>query len=383
MSIRDIFVGRDKEISAMNRALSFALKGQTQVIFVSGEAGIGKTALIGEFAQQAQKKNTELLVAAGSCDSQSGAGDPYLPFREILAMLAGDTAGPLRRKITNPENATRLQKFLSYSGLALVELGPDLLEALIPGYGLLIKTVAFASKQTGLTEKMEKTVKGRGAVVKDIEPGRIAEQYQKVLRKLVKRQPMILVLDDMQWTDAPSSDLLLHLGRQLTDGRLLIIAAYRPDEIEGERGGERHPLKSTIYHLKRYIDCLEIGLDYTTEHESTAFVDAYLAGYPNALGPDFRQALLAHTRGNPLFMHELIVNLLERKDLQLDSDRRLVARPSLTWSEIPDRIEDVIKDRVERLEHKLQDMLSVASVEGTVLSLRLLRAPWIYPSGTC
>jgi predicted ATPase len=76
------FVSRDQQIDTMDRLLSQAISGQGQVCFVTGEAGFGKTSLTAEFARRAQQRNSELLVAIGDCNSQTGIGDPYLPFRE-------------------------------------------------------------------------------------------------------------------------------------------------------------------------------------------------------------------------------------------------------------------------------------------------------------
>lgn len=81
------FVAREAELAQLNRYLNSALTGQSQIIFVTGEAGSGKTALVNHFARQAQQQLTDLVVAGGTCNAHTGSGDPYLPFREILSRL--------------------------------------------------------------------------------------------------------------------------------------------------------------------------------------------------------------------------------------------------------------------------------------------------------
>jgi len=87
---RSAFVARERELEHLDGCLENALSGQGQVIFVTGEAGTGKTALVRAFAHRAESRHAGLIVATGNCNAYTGAGDPYLPFREILAQLTGD-----------------------------------------------------------------------------------------------------------------------------------------------------------------------------------------------------------------------------------------------------------------------------------------------------
>jgi predicted ATPase len=85
-----LFVAREPELAKLDEHLKAALAGQGRVVFVTGDAGSGKTALMQEFARQAMATHGDLLIAAGSCNAQSAIGDPYLPFVEILQLLTGD-----------------------------------------------------------------------------------------------------------------------------------------------------------------------------------------------------------------------------------------------------------------------------------------------------
>ena len=130
---RNVFVARERELAQLNEFLDRALAGQGQVCFVTGEAGSGKTALVTEFARRAEQVHRDLIVVLGNCSAQAGIGDPYLPFREILALLTGDVEARMARRTISPENANRLRVLLRWSGNALLEVAPDLINVLIPG----------------------------------------------------------------------------------------------------------------------------------------------------------------------------------------------------------------------------------------------------------
>src|SRR5512136_1618084 len=120
-----VFVARERELQRLDRFLAAALAGEGRVCFVSGEAGSGKTALVTEFARRAEVRHPGLIAAFGQADAQTGIGDPYLPFREVLGLLIGDDNSRRARTIS-PENASRLRKLVSVSARCLDALTPDL-----------------------------------------------------------------------------------------------------------------------------------------------------------------------------------------------------------------------------------------------------------------
>src|SRR5512136_1979093 len=85
----DVFVGRERELETLAAFLGQAISGRAQVVFVAGEAGAGKSSLVGEFVRRAEEANPDLIAATGECNAQTGAGDPYLPFRQVLTELTG------------------------------------------------------------------------------------------------------------------------------------------------------------------------------------------------------------------------------------------------------------------------------------------------------
>ncbi|MBU1879916.1 MAG: tetratricopeptide repeat protein [Chloroflexi bacterium] len=358
-----VFVARERELTHLEQFLDRALAGRGQVCFVVGEAGSGKTTLVAEFARRAQAQRGDLVVAVGQGDAQTGISDSYLPFREVLAQLTGDVDAQLARGAITPENASRLRQLLGLSGQALVELGPDLIGIFVPGAGLVMRAGTFAAEKAGWLNKLEQLVKRpRGEAIPDtaIEQDQILEQYTNVLLALAARQPLVLVLDDLQWADAASIGLLFRLGRRIGESRVLIVGTYRPAEVALGRAGERHPLEKVLAEFKRYFGDIQVDLAAGGRH----FVDAFLDSEPNSLDEGFRQALTRHTNGHPLFTVELLRDMQERGDLIRDEAGRWAPGPALDWDTLPARVEGVIEERIGRLTSELREALTVGCVEG-------------------
>lgn len=359
-------VARESQIAELSGCLERAVEGDGQISFVSGEAGSGKTALVLAFAEMAQELYPELIVALGTCNAQSGIGDPYLPFREILALLTGDEEAIAKRVIT-PENAGRIKKLLSKSAHVLVEVAPELIGTLVPGGGLLVGALGKAiAQRAGWTKKLETLSDEKGALeARSVAgQGRVFEQYTRFLNALAEEHPILVVLDDLQWADAASIALLFHLSRRIADSRVLIVGTYRPEEVALERGGAPHPLEAVLHECKRYHGDIFIALDEVDTQARLEMVSALVDLEPNLLGRAFRETLFEQTGGHPLFTIELLRNMRATGDLVEDSEGRLVESPDMDWDAVPARVEGVIEKRVCRLEPDLREMLTVASVEG-------------------
>lgn len=361
-----VVVSRERELAALNTFLDRAVDGQGQVCFVTGEAGAGKTVLIAEFVRRAQDAHPDLIVAVGQCDARTGVGDPYLPFREAMALLTGDVEAKLAQGAISEENAGRLREFVRVSGQAVVDLGPDLIDIFVPGVGLATRAGTYLAGKAGWLDRLNDLTERKTTGSQDIrlDQSHIFEQYTDVLEALAAQQPLVIVIDDLQWADAGSTELLFRLGRRVQKSRLLIIGAYRPDDVALGRGGERHPLEPALNELKRYRGNIWIDLARAQKTTGRQFVDALLDTEPNRLGEDFRQALFERTGGYPLFTVELIRDLQDRGDLTCDEEGRWVHERTLDWEMLPARVEGVIEERIGRLEAELRDILTIASVEG-------------------
>jgi DNA-binding SARP family transcriptional activator/predicted ATPase len=367
-----VFVARERELAHLGGFLDLALAGKGRVVFVTGEAGSGKTALTQEFARRAQEIHDGLLIVGGNCNAYTGIGDPYLPFREVLGLLTGDVEARWAAGAVPREHAFRLWNTLPLAAQALLEAGPDLIDTFVPGRALLSRAAAFGRRpgEADWMTLLDQLVRQKAAVLGGPGPQQSAlfQQYACVLQALARERPLVLVLDDLQWADAGSIDLLFHLGRRLAGSRILIIGAYRPEEVALGRHApltvpeerERHPLEPVVYELRRAFGEIAVDLGRAGGRE---FVEAYLDSEPNRLGAAFRKMLFQQTRGHPLFTVELLRGLQERGDL-VQEEGQWVEGPALDWETLPARVEAVIAERIGRLADPLRDALRVASVEG-------------------
>ena len=360
---RSVFVAREQELGKLAQKLEAALSGKGQVVFLLGEAGSGKTALVGEFARRVQETYPEVIIASGKCNAHAGIGDPYQPFIEILSLLTGDVEAKWTAGVMSREHALRLWNLLPLSVKALLDEGQDLINLFVPGAALASRSEAFSSRMTYWLAGLKKLVDRKSALPADVmlQQSNLLEQYTRVLQDLAKEKPLLLVLDDLQWIDPGSASLLFHLGRRIQGNRILILGAFRPAEVALGRGEERHPLEPILHELKRDFGEIEIEVGKT---EARQFVDDYIDTEPNRLGPKFRETLYSQTKGHPLFTVELLKDMEERGALVRDKDGRWMEGSALDWNMLPARVDAVIEERVQRLNEKLREILTIASVEG-------------------
>jgi tetratricopeptide (TPR) repeat protein len=291
-------------------------------------------------------------------------GDPYLPFRDVMEMLTGAVEAKWIAGAITREHARRLWHFLPDTVQTLVEAGPDLIDIFVPGAALVerVKT-AIAGESAWLARLIALKTRKQGGPV-DLEQSYLFEQYMRVLQSLAARQPLLITLDDLQWADVASISLLFHLGRRLEGSRILIVGAYRPEEVAlgGEAG--RHPLQKMLSEFKRTFGEIWIDMAEFDQAQGRRFVDLLLDTQANGLDEAFRRALFRQTGGHPLFTIELLRAMQARGDLVLDEAQGWVEGSDLDWQVLPARVEGAIEERIGRLEAQLHQILIVASVEG-------------------
>jgi adenylate cyclase len=371
--LSSVLVGREREQAQLQEYLDRALAGQGQVVFVTGEAGAGKSTLTRAFAEQTRARHADIVVAEGNCSAQGAVGDPYLPFREVLSYLVGATG----ERQTQAQSSERMGRFWARSLNVLVEVGPDLVGTFIPGAALIAKIGAALLEKGAKLDDFEQLLTkrdGESVIGQPIQQSRIFEQYANVLNAVSKDHPLVLVIDDLHWADDASSGLLFHLSRRIERSRILLIGAYRPNDIDLAGDGERRTLAKTLSEIKRYAGDIWIDLDATELAHKRMFVEQLIDSEANRLGQDFREQLFHHTGGHPLFTVELLRTLQENGNLAKDADGRwFVARPP-DWAALPARVEGVIEERIGRLNEEQREILSIASVEGLSFTAEVVAA---------
>jgi DNA-binding SARP family transcriptional activator/tetratricopeptide (TPR) repeat protein len=356
------FVAREHELERLQGFLAQSLAGHGQVVFVSGEAGSGKTSLVRAFAKQAQAAHPDLIVAGGICNAYTGVGDPYLPFRGLVNLLTGGLEAGGREGLFTEEQARRLWAFMPTVVPTLVEVAMDLVDSFVPRAALLTRVESFANRHADWVRKLSSQAeRAEGA---NFDQHRLVSHLTEFLQRLAQQRPLLLILDDLHWADPSSLNLLFHLGRSLGSSRLLIIGAYRPEDVIAHADDKPHPLLPVINEFKRTFGDIGVDLDQTTDVDGRRFVDALLDSQPNHLSESFRQALFAHTEGQALFTSELLRTLQSQGSLQQDAAGYWVEPQTVDWASLPARVEGVIEQRIGRLSPALRQILQVASVEG-------------------
>ena len=262
-----LFVARERELATLDGFLARAAAGQAEasVVFVTGEPGSGKTALLAAFARRAAAAYPTLLVTWGQCSAFTGRGDPFEPFMHAMRILSGEAEVPPVARASGTDHARRLWQCLPETLMGLLDHGPDLADRFVSGRALL----AHARRHSGVgadhLERLERLLEQHEAPQAPKSrrfQGALFEQVTQLLRSLAERRPLLVVLDDLQWIDPGSVDLLFHLVRGLANSRVVLLCAYREEEatLRQEAGPRR--LLDVVAEVRRVHGDVTIDLTH-------------------------------------------------------------------------------------------------------------------------
>lgn len=359
-----VFVGRENELKLLNEALDKAVDNTLQICLVAGDPGDGKTTLVEHFAKMAGSAFPKLDYVIGSCDISTGKRDIYEPFREIFAQLTGVRARHIESFMTAEREFDTRNK-IRITAEILREFAPELIGTLVP-IGALISKAALSATDQVIKRRM---------LVSSSEDGKVKHaeiRNQSVAffrRRAQKGEPLILVLDDVQWIDSLSLELLWHLAENLQDAAMMVILTFRPNElVAGKVSGELRTIKDLIDQMRQKHNVLEISLRTARSASGGEFVKEFLSSNACRVSSEFTSAFLDHTGASPIASVELLHFLRHRGVLKQNSlgvwEEFLEVSQ---WQSIPSgltRIDALIEGRLSQLNDLAMEMLRIASVQG-------------------
>jgi DNA-binding winged helix-turn-helix (wHTH) protein/tetratricopeptide (TPR) repeat protein len=304
--------GRSEAIERLRAAWWLACSGKRQIVWIAGEPGVGKTTLIEYFVAEVG----ESYCAHGQCVEQSGAGEPYLPALEALSALA-------RR---DPSFGASIR-------------------AVAPTWLLQLPWLSSAEERVALRHELS----GSG------QP-RMLREFGELLERYAQNQPLLLVTEDLHWSDHATVQLIDYVARRRASTRLLWLASFRLTEIIAAD----HPLKSLRHELRLHGLSKEIVLDAFSEKEVADYVAVKIPGL--AVEETFVRALHARTDGLPLFVADVVSDLMALGESAIDGEP--FARWRLASVAIPENLAGVIEQYMQRLTPEERALLEAASVCG-------------------
>jgi DNA-binding winged helix-turn-helix (wHTH) protein/tetratricopeptide (TPR) repeat protein len=301
------FVGREGELARLQRAWDAACSGKRSVVWVVGEPGIGKTALIEHFVASLG----DVTCARGQCVEHYGAGEPYHPVLEALAELC------------------RIDRTV-----------PDLLRAVAPAWLMQLPWICTIEEREALRREMA-----------GVGPERMLREMGEVLDRLTDRRPLLLVTEDLHWSDRATIQLLDYIARRRSSARLMWLSSFRLAEVVALE----HPLNAIRRELRLHAQCTEVVLDPFSEIEVADCVATQSGSL--AENEEFVRALHERTDGVPLFVASMMRGVMSQAEPGVHA-ARVVA------SAVPDDLATLIDHYAARLGAEQRRLLTAAAICG-------------------
>ncbi len=313
-------VDREPALAELGGYLSRAQRSERQIVFITGELGIGKTALADEFQRRARVDSPGVRIARGQCVEGYGGMEPYYPVLEALGQLCqGSEGGESVVRILAKQAPTWLVQF------------PALVN----------------SKQR---EMLQREILGATRE-------RMLREIGEALEAITSERPLLLVLEDLHWAHASTVDFISAMARRRAPAKFMLIGTYRPADVTSAE----HPLEAVKQDLLVHRLCHEIVLPPLEEAEVAEYLGVELGG--SAVPEGLAGLIHLYTGGNPLFMRAVLEHM---------KDRSLIAGENGDWHldtplekidlEAPESLQHMIELQIERLSQQEQRVLQIASV---------------------
>lgn len=316
------FVGRNEMLSRMRSSLEKMLAGERQIVFVTGETGIGKTALVDTFARYLAF-DQNIRIVRGQCLEQYGTSEAYLPILDAMGTLGREA-----------------QKVV------------DVLRAHAPMWLLQMPALLNASEREVLSREVFGATRER-----------MLREMGEALEVLTSEQPLVLILEDLHWSDCSTLDLISYLATRVRPAHLMLIGTYRPVELIVSG----HPLKAVKQELLAKKLCEELPLDYLNAEAIAKYLSVIFPS--NRFPAELANLIHERTEGNPLFMVNAVEYLLtQRLIVKHEGHWELVVEIEKVEVGVPDSIKQMIEKQLDNLSAEDARTLEAASLAGAEFS---------------
>jgi predicted ATPase len=323
---RRVFVGREPELKQLQSAFDGAISGQGALMMVTGEPGIGKTALCEQLSTYVTLRGGRTLV--GHCYEAGSLSLPYLAFVEALR---------------------------SY---VLTREAKDLREELGSGASDVARIISEIRERLKIKLRPQKDP--------EEERYRLLQAVTEFLTNAAAVQPMLVVLEDLHDADKGTLDMLTHVSRNLAGARLLIVGTYRDVEVD-----RSHPLSAALAELRRVSTYGRVLLRGLNADEVRRMMESITR---ESVPWGLAEAVHRQTEGNPLFVQEVVRYLAEEGLITQKEGRWRPTRDTPLEMSIPEGLRDVIGKRLSLLSPECNQLLAVASVIGREFALETLKS---------
>ena len=321
-------VDRIEEVKSLKETVDKTLQGEGGLVFLYGEAGIGKTRLARELAAYARLRGMQVLYGRCPALFRMDGVPPYVIWKEIIKEYL---------ETCTPE---QLYRVIGFYPAEVVKLVPELSQKLrsIP------QSLPISPEQ---------------------EQNRLFEAVSQFITNISREAPLLVVLDDLQWTD-PSSLLLLHyLARGVQKTPLLLLGAYRSTDIDA-----KHPLTPVLAELNREGLPESIHLKRISLGDVSEMIKNILE--QEDVPTEFCKLVYEKTGGNPFFVGEVVKSLKEEEVIHRENDKWKIKEVSRI--DFPETVKNVLKTRLSRLDDECQNVLTLASFIGNDFTCEALCA---------
>jgi DNA-binding winged helix-turn-helix (wHTH) protein/predicted ATPase len=328
----EAMIGRAADLARLHAALARATGGERAIVFVTGEAGIGKTTLVDRFIAEMDPAGG-VCVARGQCLEQYGEGEAYLPVLEAVGRLARDDAAEELR---------------------------DTLARHAP---------TWVSQLAALDPSPRAQRRRDGAIA--TRPVRMLREMADALEVFARGRAVLLVLEDLQWSDPSTVDLIACIARRRQPARLMVVGSLRPSAT----AAAEQPLRGIRHELRAKGLCDEIALELLSRDEVTAYLEARLCAAPAGDLQRLASRVYERTEGNALFMVNLVNDLVVRGLLVWrDGEWHVDGSIERATRRIPAGLQELIGRGMRELAPAVRRVLEAASVAGDEFAVAAVAA---------